>query len=143
MIWGNEERNYPDAIKVIVLEDAERLLLDRENAFDSQTSSLLNLTDGFIGDLTHVHLICTINSELTNVDEALMRPGRQKFFRQFEKLAYREAAQLARHLNIAVPNEDRDYTLAEIYHLKDTQRAGEHLLEKKRPQLDFNFLNGI
>ncbi len=63
-LWAMEERNYPAAKKVIVLEDAETMLSDRKAVGSSNVSGLLNLTDGFVSDLIQVHLICTINCEI-------------------------------------------------------------------------------
>ena len=136
-IWNQEERNYPKAIKVIILEDAERLLLEREGQLGGETASLLNLTDGFIGDLVRVHLVCTVNSDLSKVDEALMRPGRQKFFKEFKKLEWTEAKTLAEHLDIGL-SEERTYTLAEIFNLNDTKRAGEDQFQKEEKKIGFS-----
>lgn len=115
-----EQKRFPKSSLVIVLEDAEQLLLDRRGFRDGLASSLLNFTDGFVGDLVKAHLICTINSDVQELDEAVLRPGRQRFFREFETIPWERAAQLAAKLEITL-EEKRSYTLAEIYHYKDVQ----------------------
>lgn len=132
-VWSKEQRSYPNAVKIIVLEDAEQLLLERSGERATEVSSLLNLTDGFIGDLVHVHLICTINCEIESLDEAILRPGRQKAFREFELLPYGRAEKLATLLGVTL-KEKRDYTLAELYHAKDISRKEGDLLTKKKPK---------
>ena len=115
-----EQRAMPEFTLVLVLEDAEQLLLDRRGFKEGLASSLLNLTDGFVGDMVKTHLICTINSEMQDLDEAVLRPGRQRFFREFELLTWAQASALAQHLEITL-TEKRSYSLAEIFHYKDTQ----------------------
>lgn len=117
-LWAQEERNYPTANKVIVLEDAETVLSDRKSAHSSNVSGILNLTDGFVADLIRVHLICTINCETDFLDSAILRPGRQRAFREFRQLTFEEASDLAKELNVQLL-EKRPYSIAEIYALTD------------------------
>jgi hypothetical protein len=117
---GRERKRFKDAVLVLVLEDAEELLLDRKGHRDGMASSLLNFTDGFIGDIVQAHLICTINSEVKHLDEAVLRPGRQRFFREFDLLKWEQASALAGKLGFEL-SEKRSYSLAELYHFKDVQ----------------------
>jgi len=115
---AKERQRFSDQTLVLVLEDAENLLLSRGERRDSLASSLLNFTDGFVGDIVQAHLICTINSELKQLDEAVLRPGRQRFFREFDLLEWADASALAAKLGVTL-TERRSYSLAEIYHFKD------------------------
>ncbi len=117
---ARERNRFKDSTLVLVLEDAEELLLDRRGHRDGLASSLLNFTDGFIGDIVQAHLICTINSEVKHLDEAVLRPGRQRFFREFDLLGWEQASALAAKLNIEL-SEKRKHSLAELYHFKDVQ----------------------
>lgn len=119
---SREQRRFPEAILVLVLEDAEQLLLNRRDMRDGLASSLLNFTDGFVGDMVRTHLVCTINSEVKDLDEAVLRPGRQRFFREFDLLDFSQALALAEKLGVSL-TEKRSYSLAEIYHFKDTQSS--------------------
>jgi hypothetical protein len=117
---GRERRRFKDATLVLVLEDAEQLLLDRRGHRDGMASSLLNFTDGFVGDMVRAHLICTINSEVKHLDEAVLRPGRQRFFREFGLMSWEGASALAEKLGVQLTDR-REYSLAELYHFKEVQ----------------------
>jgi hypothetical protein len=131
-----ERKRLPDAVLVLVLEDAEQLLLNRQGFKDGFTSSLLNFTDGFIGDLIQAHLICTINSDIKDLDEAVLRPGRQRFFREFELLDWRRASTLAEQLGVKL-GEERAYSLAEVYHFRDISNT-DRLQKPMRGSIGFN-----
>jgi ATPase family associated with various cellular activities (AAA) len=118
--WSKERRKYPGAEMIFVIEDAEHLLLDRAKSEDTAVSSILNLTDGFMSDLVRIHLVCTINCDVDSIDEAILRPGRQKSFKEFTLLAYPQAIRLASTLGFELP-EERAYSLAEIYHFRHSK----------------------
>ena len=62
---------------VFVLEDCEKLLCSRDQGGGSgNISDILNLGDGIIGSIRNTKFICTFNTELTNIDDAILRPGR-------------------------------------------------------------------
>lgn len=130
-----ERKRFKDTILVLVLEDAEQLLLNRRDLRDGLASSLLNFTDGFVGDMVQAHLICTINSEVKDLDEAVLRPGRQRFFREFGLLEWDQALRLAETLGVTLV-EKRPYSLAELYHFKDTQDA-DRLGERQNRRIGF------
>lgn len=62
----------------------------------------------------------TINSDVKDLDEAVLRPGRQRFFKEFDLLTPEDSAALAAHLGIKLA-ESRSYSLAELYHHQDVQ----------------------
>jgi hypothetical protein len=108
----------PDS--VLIIEDAENILLDRRLGHGSSVSNLLNISDGLLADFLNVQLICTFNSSLTTVDSALMRQGRliAKYF--FGKLNPEKAQRLSDESGFT--NEiTQPMTLAEILH-QDEQR---------------------
>lgn len=126
-----ESNRFQDMSFVIVLEDAEQLLLNRREFRDGLASSLLNFTDGFVGDLVKAHLICTINGEVKDLDAAVLRPGRQRFLREFDLLDWGQAQRLAASLDIQLV-EKKPYSLAEIYHFKDTQDTDRLVREDRK-----------
>jgi ATP-dependent 26S proteasome regulatory subunit len=77
-------------------------------------SILLNLTDGIIGDVLNIKLICTFNTSLSNIDKALLRKGRLSLKYEFKKLAKEKCRKL---LNDYTINEDM--TLADLYNKDD------------------------
>ena len=61
---------------VLVIEDADKCLSKRQADNVSAISAILNLSDGIIGNLLDLRIVCTTNAEIEEIDEALMRPGR-------------------------------------------------------------------
>jgi hypothetical protein len=100
---------------VILLEDAEPLLESRKNGGrTSGITNLLNLTDGLLNDMLSIQVIATFNTDLKNIDEALLRPERLIARKEFSSLDSDQSFKLAEKLNVVL-TEKRDYTLAEIY----------------------------
>ncbi|HUR09867.1 MAG TPA: AAA family ATPase [Flavitalea sp.] len=98
---------------VIVIEDAENILMDRKYNSNSTVSNLLNISDGLLSDCLNVQIICTFNSSLSMVDEALMRKGRLIAKYEFGKLSIEKAQRLSDHLGLQ-QHIFRPMTLAEI-----------------------------
>lgn len=111
--WANENRSSK-LRKVLILEDAESVLLRRGEDNREKVATLLNLTDGMLGDALGLHVVCTLNSELADLDPALLRPGRLVAHRDFELLTAAEARRLAEVIGVTVPSTDR-VSLAELF----------------------------
>lgn len=98
---------------VVIIEDAENIIMDRRTTGGSSVSNLLNISDGLLADFLNVQLICTFNSSLTMVDNALLRKGRLIAKYEFGKLSVEKAQALSSHFGfdttIAKP-----MTIAEI-----------------------------
>lgn len=103
---------------VIVLEDCEKLLMSRDNSYNQNLSSFLNLADGMLGDALNVKFICTFNTELNNIDKALLRKGRLKIKYEFKELNKEKAVNLANKLGINIPIS-KAMSLADIYNLEE------------------------
>ena len=62
---------------ILIIEDAERVISDREsNGSPVGVSNLLNLTDGILGDCLNIQVIATFNMAREKIDKALLRKGR-------------------------------------------------------------------
>jgi hypothetical protein len=83
---------------VVIIEDAENIIMDRRSNSNSSVSNLLNISDGLLADFLNVQLICTFNNSLTLVDSALMRKGRLIAKYEFGKLSVTKAQRLSNHL---------------------------------------------
>jgi len=112
--WAGENRSWPDAKKVVILEDAEELLMQRAGDNREKVAVLLNVADGLLGDFLQVHLIATVNCEISKLDPAITRPGRLLAVREFKRLSREQAKRIADAKGIALP-EQPDFSLAEIY----------------------------
>lgn len=98
---------------VFILEDCEKALTSRDKGYNPVMSTLLNLTDGIIADVLGIKLICTFNTNLNNIDKALLRKGRLSMKYEFKKLAKEKVSKI---LDYEV---DKDMTLADIYYNKE------------------------
>jgi len=106
--------NNPNS--VLVIEDAEALLVSREQNSESNISMLLNLTDGMLGESLGIHIVATFNTNISNIDKALLRKGRLKALYEFKPLAAAKANALMQEMGISNIATDSPMTLADIYH---------------------------
>ena len=98
---------------VLVIEDAENIIMDRKYNSNSSVSNLLNISDGLLSDCLNVQIICTFNSAVNLVDSALLRKGRLIAKYEFGKLETAKAQVLNNALGRSVSITD-PMTLAEI-----------------------------
>ena len=104
---------------VLVIEDAENILLDRNRGGSSGVSNLLNLSDGLLADCLNVQLICTFNSSLSKIDEALLRKGRLIAKYEFKALSVEKAQRLSNHFGHKT-TITKPMTVADIINQNDT-----------------------
>ncbi len=128
----------PDLVKllidnpnsVLIIEDAENIIMQRQPGSDSAVSNLLNISDGLLSDFLNVQIICTFNSSLSVVDGALLRKGRLIAKYEFGKLSVPKAQRLSEHagsdLRVLMP-----MTVAEI------MNQDERSYEQERPRIGF------
>jgi hypothetical protein len=102
-------------IKVVILEDAESVLMERGGDNQQVVSNLLNMTDGLMGDAFNIHFICTVNCDLDNIDPALKRKGRLLSLRKFNNMNYDQACEYCRYMEIKIPMDGKEFSLAEIH----------------------------
>ncbi|SFE26017.1 ATPase family associated with various cellular activities (AAA) [Chitinophaga sp. CF118] len=76
---------------ILIIEDAENIIMDRKTTGNSSVSNLLNLSDGLLADCMNVQVVCTFNSDLSQVDSALLRKGRLIAKYEFGKLSVPKA----------------------------------------------------
>lgn len=106
--------DHPNSI--LVVEDAERVLLSRDSGEGSSqgVSSLLNLSDGILGDCLNIQIIATFNTKRDNIDKALLRKGRLIAEYEFGKLSAEDSNKLLKHLGKEATAE-KAMSLADIY----------------------------
>ena len=112
--WAAQTKRHQKKLKIVILEDAEELLLPRDRGSRNNVSNLLNIADGFLGDYLKLHVVATTNSPVRELDKAVLRPGRLIGQRQFRRLTRAEAERLAQAKGLTLP-EQSDYSLAEVY----------------------------
>lgn len=72
---------------ILVLEDAELALRKRMPSENNPSvSNILNLSDGLLSDCLNIQIVATFNSDLKEIDDALLRKGRLIAKYEFSKL---------------------------------------------------------
>ena len=103
---------------VLVIEDAENIVIDRERNGESPVSTLLNISDGLLSDCLNIQLICSFNTDITKVDKALMRKGRMIAKYEFKELEVHKAQLLSDKLKFK-RIISKPMTLTDIYNQMD------------------------
>lgn len=117
---------------VLVIEDAEKLLVHRDQDGNSTVSALLNIADGLLSDYLNIQIICTFNIDLNKIDPALLRKGRLIARYEFGPLEIPKAKALAEKLQLNI-TIDRPMKLNELYHFRDM----EFMQKENEPKIGF------
>ena len=112
--WIEQTKRHKNKLKIVILEDAEELLLPREAGSRDKVSNLLNIADGFLGDFLKIHVVATTNAAVRELDRAILRPGRLIGQREFRRLTRVEAQRLADAKGLTLTDQS-DFSLAEVY----------------------------
>lgn len=99
---------------IFVIEDAENIVLDREQTGHSAVSALLNVSDGLLSDCLNIQLICSFNTDIAKVDNALLRKGRLIARYEFKELETSKANELSKKLGFDTTFQE-PATLTAIY----------------------------
>lgn len=83
---------------ILVIEDAENIIVGRESNNSSTVSALLNICDGLLSDCLNIQIVCTFNTHISKVDNALMRKGRLIAKYEFKELEVEKAQVLSDNL---------------------------------------------
>lgn len=122
------------ADSVLIIEDAEDLLMKRKTDSKPAISNLLNLSDGLLSDCLKIQVIATFNCEHQKIDEAFLRKGRIMGRYCFEPLATTKANALLKKLNFS-HETDKEITLAEIFHFNEADYSS------KKHAVQLGFIN--
>ena len=110
-------RFIEDESGVMVIEDADNFLKSRSDG-NSMMHRFLNVGDGLISMKNKKMIFSTNLPSISDVDPALVRPGRCFDVVTFENYTVEQAKKLAEKLRIEFEPEDgkKTYSLAEIFH---------------------------
>jgi hypothetical protein len=107
---GEETRN-----DVLIIEDADTMIADREKTENSILAKILNVSDGLIKNINKKIIFSTNLTDIDEIDPALIRPGRCYDVLDFRKLTYDESTTLLKDVGSDRElTQVRDYTLAEL-----------------------------
>ena len=120
---------------IILIEDAEPLIESRKvnGGRSAGITNLLNMTDGLLNDMLNVQVIATFNTDLRNIDEALLRPERLIARKEFKALTEDDTKKLVSYLKL-----DKEitgpHTLADIYSKRKDNEVLIHEYEAENPE---------
>jgi SpoVK/Ycf46/Vps4 family AAA+-type ATPase len=118
----------------ILFEDADELLTSEREDHNKIIAKLLNVSDGLI-KLPRKKLIFTTNLEnVSEIDDALTRPGRCFDVVEFRELTNKEAQAIAVKLDVEL-KEERKYSLAEVFALSNLNELNDPNIIKNRSKL--------
>lgn len=119
---------------ILIIEDAETILQTRKSGGNQTVSNLLSISDGLLGDGLKLQILCTFNSELSEIDEALLREGRLIAEYKFDKLEIEKSQKIMNKIyeDEVAPTVDKPMSLAEIFNHKDKR-----FISKKSSNIGF------
>lgn len=103
-----------DTKDVMILEDADTLLESRLDGNDS-LSKILNIADGILSSSGKKYVFTANLRRASDIDPALVRPGRCFSVVQFRPLERSEAERAAAAAGVELTLIKNEYTVAEIY----------------------------
>ena len=103
---------------VLVIEDTENIISDREHHGNSPASVLLNISDGLLSDCLKIQIICSYNIDLSKIDKAFLRKGRLIARYEFKELSMEKASNLSLKLGFT-STIHAPMTLAAVYHQEE------------------------
>lgn len=116
---------------ILVLEDCENYISERstDNGNTDVVSSILNIADGMLSDILECQFICTFNSDISQIDHALLRHGRLIAEYKFHELSVERCQDYLQSVGVEYPVK-RPMTLAELTNLQSPLMK-EKVIEKK------------
>lgn len=101
--------------KVMIMEDAENIVVPRKRAGDSMMTRFLNVSDGLIKFPGKKIIFTTNESSFENTDSALVRPGRCFDALSFRKLTGQECRVASKRAGLPLLKDDASHSLAELF----------------------------
>lgn len=101
--------------QILIIEDAELILTSRTHDGNKIMSKLLNVSDGLVKLFNKKIIFTTNESNVTNFDPAILRPGRCYEMVNFRELTLDEANDVCRVNNLPLQKKNKQYTLAQLF----------------------------
>jgi hypothetical protein len=105
---------------ILFIEDAERVITDRNNGGANGVSNILNITDGILSDILKIQIVATFNMDKAKIDTALLRKGRLIAEHKFDALPVDDSNNLLNSLGKEA-NATKPMTLTEIYNIEEEE----------------------
>lgn len=100
---------------IFIVEDCELVIMDRMSSGGGNqgVSTILNMTDGLMGDSISVKFICTFNTDIKNIDSALLRKGRLISKYEFTPLTIEKTHNLLKYIMENKQDEDAEHKITQ------------------------------
>lgn len=127
---------------LIVMEDsADSLLKENRARYGDKVSKLLNFTDGLLSKGRKDLFLITFNEKLSELDDAIMRPGRCHSIIEFTRLNKEERIEwLNKHKLDVKSNSSKSLSLAELYSLLNKNKSTRENPKKVKKERDMGFV---
>jgi hypothetical protein len=122
---------------ILLIEDAEPLLTSRNTNRNLGITNLLNLTDGILNDILSIQIIATFNTDLSELDDALLRPERLIARKEFTNLNKNDCKLIAKKIGLDSNIIKKDMSLAELYSLKKNNEIMNHGITQEKSTVGF------
>jgi SpoVK/Ycf46/Vps4 family AAA+-type ATPase len=109
---------------VLFIEDAERVITDRQTGGANGVSNILNITDGILSDILNIQIVATFNMDKAKIDSALLRKGRLIAEHKFDALPIEDTNRLLKELGKQTVS-NKPMTLTEIYNVEEEEFKSE------------------
>jgi hypothetical protein len=132
-----EETTHPRM--VLIIEDADSCLSSRASDNISAISNILNMSEGLIGNLLDLRIVCTTNSSIDEVDEAVKRKGRLSARIEVGLLDKEQAEVVYKRLGgkEGAIFDQKYYSLASVYSMANQETEQVELTGKKKNKVGF------
>lgn len=114
-----EHHNNTQQSIIFIVEDADNILVSREDSNMNEIASLLNLGDGLFGTLFNLKVVATTNARKINIDPALLRNGRCCKYIEIGAIDKEQSNKIYKRLvkdeTKSLPEKVSQYVLADIY----------------------------
>lgn len=102
-------KDWPNAI--LFIEEVEHMYVSNSGRRNVELCEFLDLTDGWLGDINNHLIFTTFNTDIKNIDPALIRPGRLKFAYTFKNLTVEK-------VNAILPDTNKEMPITDIFNKK-------------------------
>lgn len=130
----NESKGKPI---ILILEDADNILVPRAADNMSAISSLLNYTDGIFGSLFDLRIIATTNAPHVEIEKALLRPGRLLKRIHVGLLSRTKAEAIFERLTGRKRKFEKEISLAAVYSLSKGNEIEEDIDDDHQQTVGF------
>jgi len=107
---------------VMVLEDADMFLKSRKEG-NTMMHKFLNVGDGLVTTRNKKLIFSTNLPSISDIDPALVRPGRCYDILHFDELNQEQAEKLAKRCNTTLDGERKKWSIADVFFNQNTKQA--------------------